>query len=91
MSPARWPPGTTTSGLTKPSKVGPADENEVTPQPTDEFGFQLSVIAPTVITYGVLPGTETLIGLGPKLPAEATTTMPACHSFMTAWSIGSFQ
>jgi hypothetical protein len=49
------------------------------------------VTAPTVITYGTLPGTPMVIGVGPRLPAATTTTMPAFHAAMTAWLSGSSQ
>ena len=32
-----------------------------------------------------------VMGLGPPLPAEATTTMPAFQAFMMAWLSGSCQ
>ncbi len=54
-------------------------------------GVQLSVMAPTVITYGLFPGTPTVWGPGPPLPAETTTTIPACQARMTAWLRGSSQ
>ena len=47
-------------------------------------GVRLSVIAPTVITYGTLPGTPTVIGSGPELPAEATWLTPAGGLFVWA-------
>lgn len=48
-------------------------------------------MAPTVTTYGRLPGTPMVIGSGPVFPAEATTTIPSCQRRMTAWLIGSSQ
>ncbi len=54
----------------------PADENEARRSSVASYGVLLSVKAPTVITYGTLPGTEMVIGLGPSLPADTTTTMP---------------
>ena len=65
--------------------------------PAFKAGFRSEVpcwlpdIAPTVITYGTLPGTPIVIGSGPPLPAEATTTIPACHAAITAWFSGSSQ
>jgi hypothetical protein len=32
-----------------------------------------------------------LIAVGPELPADATTTMPACQAIITAWLSGSSQ
>ncbi len=91
ISETMCPPGATTSGLTKASNVGPADENEASRSSAPSPGVKLSVIAPTVITYGTLPGTPTENGSGPVLPAEVTTTIPACQARMTAWLNGSSQ
>ena len=35
--------------------------------------------------------TPMVIGSGPWLPADATTTIPACHAVITSWLIGSSQ
>src|SRR6185503_1824118 len=86
-----WPPGETSSGFTKPSYVGPVDENDASRSSAYLYGVLLSVSAPTVITYGTLPGTFTVIGSGPSLPADTTTTMPARHAAITAWFSGSSQ
>ena len=49
-----------------------------------------SSVAPTEITYGSLPGAYwTASSAAPRLPAAATTTMPACQANSTAASSGS--
>ena len=55
----------------------------------------LARTAPTVMAKGELPGEVTLpstvlpSAVSPRLPAEATTTMPARTARSTAWSSGS--
>ena len=50
----------------------------------------MSSSAPTVITYGSLPGArDTASGAVPRLPAAATTVMPANQAASAAASSGS--
>ena len=43
ITPSMWPPGATMSGLTKPSTVGPADENCANLSSPSAFGVYASV------------------------------------------------
>ena len=61
-------PGATTSGLTRPSAVGPRLLNEAI--------WSLSVLAPTVITFSAAAGLPTVLLPGPSLPAATTTVLP---------------
>src|SRR5438477_8402156 len=81
-------PDVTRSGLNHPSMlVGPtllklgmvASAGLVDP---------LSSSDPTVIARGSSPGERIVPLNGPTLPAEVTTTMPACQAVSTAWSSG---
>ena len=42
-------------------------------------------VAPTVIAKGSLPGAYSIV-FGPRLPADTTTAIPACHRRSTAAS-----
>src|SRR5215213_9239237 len=84
-----WAPGATTSGLAKPSCVRPRLDQLASASSPICF-VPLSSTAPTVITYGSLPGayltaSESL----PRLPAAATTTMPLNQAASAAASSGS--
>src|SRR5437879_1997522 len=48
-----------------------------------------SSVAPTVITYGSMPGVTTVSRCGPPFPDAATTTRPRRHAISTAADIGS--
>src|ERR1019366_4941901 len=65
MIPRMCPPGATTSGLTKPSVVGPVEENEQSLSSVGSEGVELSGIAPTARAYGLFPGRPMVIGFGP--------------------------
>src|SRR5690242_17334797 len=45
-------------------------------------------MAPTVTTRGSSPGEVIVPFVGPRLPADATTTMPLFQAASTAWSSG---
>src|SRR6266849_7685144 len=82
-------PGAATSGFARPSTaVGPRDDHDARASPT-VVAVPLSSIAPTVITYGSLPGVVIDDGFGPSLPAETTTVRPAKTSTSTAVARGS--
>ena len=84
-----WAPGATTSGLATPSWVMPRLENAAIVS-SPGSSVSTSSVAPTEITYGSLPGAYwTASAASPRLPAAATTTMPACQANSTAASSGS--
>src|SRR5437868_1523359 len=81
-------PEATRSGLNQPSTaVGPTEENVVIVSSDDE-AVPWSSRAPTVTTRGSSPGEVIDPLVGPKFPAEATTTMPDRHAASAAWSSG---
>src|SRR5829696_7368569 len=82
-------PGARMSGFTKPSCVGPVADQFATVSSFQYAAVRREFTAPTVITYGSLPGTVTVRANGPVLPAAASTTMPACHARSTARFSGS--
>src|SRR5574341_774017 len=61
-------PGKQTSGLTRPSLVGPRDEKPAT--------VSVFVVAPIVITVLAQPGDPTVDAPGPAFPAATQTTTP---------------
>src|SRR5439155_19384271 len=81
-------PGARRSGLATPSLVGPLLENDESLSSLAAT-VVLSLLEPTVITNGSLPGVVTVPGWLPPLPAAATTTIPAFHTRSTAKSRGS--
>ncbi len=84
-----WAPGATTSGLSRPSWVTPRLEKDASVSSAGS-AVSASSVAPTEITNGSLPGAYwTASAASPRLPAAATTTMPACHANSTAASSGS--
>ena len=66
-----------------PSTVGAADEKLANTSSEGSSGEQPSVMAPTVTTYGRLPGTPIVIVIGTAVAAAATTTMPAFQAAIT--------
>ena len=68
-------PGAATSGLTRPSRVGPRLEKEAA-------RFCLST-APTVMALAAAPGLETVFAPGPAFPAAATMTSPLSVAMST--------
>src|SRR5213075_1589848 len=81
-------PGASRSGLARPSLVGPLLENDASLSSTVAT-VVLSLLDPTVITNGSLPGAVTVPGALPPFPAAVTTTTPAFHTRSTAKSRGS--
>src|SRR5579862_7188126 len=79
-------PGAEMSGFEKPSAVKPYADHQGTVS-SDGSAVWFWSSAPTVITNGSLPGASDM-STGPvpvpKLPAAATTVMPANHSCSTA-------
>ena len=71
-----------------PSGVGPRLENAATVSSASSAVPAVSA-APTVMTYGSSAGLATVPAAGPWLPAETTTTRPACQARSTARSSGS--
>ena len=53
-----WPPGATTSGLTKPSKVGPVEENEAR-----KSSFASVLAAPLAVAVAMTWGYHVVAGL----------------------------
>src|SRR5207302_11189856 len=80
-------PGATRSGLAFESAV-PHDENAASVS-TRGLAVPRSSAAPTVITYGSMPGEATVSRAGPVFPAVATTTSPRRHAISTAADSGS--
>src|SRR3954469_12211513 len=73
-------PAATRSGLYQPSTaVGPTALNVVIVSSAAD-AVPLSSSAPAVTTSGSSPGEVIVPFIGPVLPAEATTTMPARHA-----------
>ena len=82
-------PGATRSGFAVASMyVGPRDDHDADESSSSE-GVALSSIAPTVTTYGSLPGVVIVELPGPLFPAETTTVTPARMSTSTAAASGS--
>src|SRR6185295_16867922 len=89
-------PGATMSGFCNPSyHVGPRELYHATVSSAREIVCSVST-APTVIADGAFPGEVMPAYAGsrvsvspPKLPAEATTTMPAAEARSTACTSGS--
>src|SRR5215471_3588284 len=81
-------PGASRSGLAKPSLVGPLLENDASLSSLLNT-VVLSLLAPTVMTKGSLPGAVTVPGELPLLPAAVTTTTPSFQTRSTAKSRGS--
>ena len=65
-------PGAETSGLMRPSKVGPRLEKEACLNPFTPR----SAIAPTVSASTAAPGEPTVQRPGPAFPAATPTTIP---------------
>src|SRR5215208_5051493 len=82
-------PGAWISGLAKPFTVVPRlDQTGRLSSPSAWLPW--SSTAPTVITYGSLPGAwSTAPSAEPRLPAAATTTIPLNQADSTAASSGS--
>src|SRR5689334_17717318 len=88
-------PGAETSGLTRPSKVGPRLEKYASRKPSrqaeraqpDALG-PVSAMAPTVIAFAASPGLATVQADGPLFPAAIVATMPAATAPLTATEIG---
>src|SRR4051812_12234249 len=82
-----WP-GASTSGLTRPSVVGPMLEKPASRSSLSET-VVLSLLLPTVTMRGSLPGEVIEPGMLFPLPAAATTTIPSFQTRSTAKSSGS--
>src|SRR3954463_3132552 len=73
-------PGAETSGLTRPSSVGPRLENQGSEKPP----APVSASAPTVTADCAAPGALIVQLAGPPFPAAAITTIPAATAASTA-------
>src|SRR6267378_1186275 len=80
-------PGATRSGLAFESALPQAENQASTSSPRSMV--PRSSVAPTVMTYGSMPGVTTVSRSGPPLPDAATTTRPRRHAISTAADIGS--
>src|SRR5215207_5511552 len=77
------------SGLAKPSCVVPALDHDAATSSSRPL-VPMSSSAPTLMTYGSLPGAcDTASPAAPRLPAAATTTRPANQADSAAASSGS--
>jgi hypothetical protein len=74
-------PGAEISGLIRVS--------ELVPRELKDASLPLLSIAPTVMTFGSIPGEATVPKVGPLFPAATTTTIPASTALSTAKHIGS--
>lgn len=59
--------------------VGPRLENSATVS-SDRSIVLLSLVAPTVMTAGLIPGLAIVPFLGPEFPAATQTTIPFSHA-----------
>src|ERR687893_193275 len=73
-------PGAETSGLIRPSAVGPRLENGAWLKPSAAG----SAIAPTLSAPAAAPGEPMVHVPGPSLPAATATTRPAACALFTA-------
>src|SRR6267378_3633290 len=80
-------PGATRSGLAFESAL-PQAENQAS-MSSRRLMVPRSSVAPTVTTYGSMPGVTTVLRCGPPFPDAATTTRPRRHAISTAADIGS--
>src|SRR5436305_4893287 len=85
-------PGAEMSGFIRPSAVGPRLENGASLNPLRQKFREhpaglgpKSAIAPTVIAAAASPGSPTVHGPGPLLPAATVTTSPAATAALIAW------
>ena len=81
-------PGATRSGLGADPYVVPQAENQASSS-SDTLTDPRSSVAPTVMTYGSVPGVWTVPWSGPSLPAATTTTRPRFQAISTAAASGS--
>src|ERR687896_136302 len=82
-------PGAATSGLIRPSTVGPRLEKPARLKPGIQESSRpgvtpVSAIAPTVSAFGAAPGPPIVQGAGPLLPAATRTTRPAATAASAA-------
>ena len=88
-------PGARRSGFTTRSYIDGPRELDIATVSSDRSTVPHVLSAPTVIAYGELPGdvmppmAGRPLGVFPLLPAAATTTIPACTAWLTAWHSGS--
>src|SRR5882762_8399298 len=80
-------PGATRSGLAFESALPQAENQASTSSPRSMV--PRSSVAPTVMTYGSMPGVTTVLRSGPPFPDAATTTRPRRHAISTAADSGS--